>query len=337
MKRYLASFTAIAAGVLLLNQPLAAQEKEKDKDKSKLSENEEIIIKKKSDKDSKFTVEIKNGEVTVNGKPIDEFDDENVVVKKERSSSRVRIASGSPFRGGAGNSVDFYEGHPPGESTSAFLGVVSEKTEKGIKVEDVTNNSAAEKAGIKPGDIITKIDDDVITTPDVLTKVIRKHKPEDKVTIYYEREGKADKVTATLGKRVSVSVRTYGSANLEDMPQLRAMPDMNMNFDWDDSRGHRLLLSTPKPRLGIKAQDTEDGKGVKVLDVDDESAAAKAGVKEDDIITEFDGKKVNSADELAAAAREAKEKPSVKVAFNRSGKSQTVEIKTPRKLKTANL
>ena len=76
---------------------------------------------------------------------------------------------------------------------------------------------------------------------------------------------------------------------------------------------------------------------MKVLDVDDESAAEKAGIKKDDVITEFDGKKVNSTDELASAARESKEKPAVKVTFNRDGKSQSVEIKTPKKLKTANL
>jgi serine protease Do len=76
---------------------------------------------------------------------------------------------------------------------------------------------------------------------------------------------------------------------------------------------------------------------VKVLDVDEESAAGKAGIKEDDIITEFDGKTVNSADELAVAARDSREKAAVTVKLKRDGKVQSVEIKTPRKLRTANL
>jgi serine protease Do len=87
----------------------------------------------------------------------------------------------------------------------------------------------------------------------------------------------------------------------------------------------------------LKAQDTEDGKGVKVIDVDEGSAADKSGIKKDDVITEFEGKEVNSADALAQASHESKDKPSVKVKVNRGGNSQTIDVKIPRKLKTANL
>ena len=53
-----------------------------------------------------------------------------------------------------------------------------------------------------------------------------------------------------------------------------------------------------EPRIGLRAQDTEDGKGVKVVDVDDESAADRSRYQRDDIITEFDGKAVNDVDTL---------------------------------------
>ena len=103
----------------------------------------------------------------------------------------------------------------------------------------------------------------------------------------------------------------------------------SFNFNWNDNQ----------PKLGIKAQDTEDGKGVKVLEVDEESAAAKAGIKEGDIITSFDGKAINSVNELVdgnRAVREAK-KISLPVEFLRDGKTQKAEIRVPRKLRTAEL
>jgi len=64
MRRYLISCTAMASLALLLCQPLAAQEnkdkdKDKDKEKSKITDNEELIIKRKGDKDTKVTIEIK--------------------------------------------------------------------------------------------------------------------------------------------------------------------------------------------------------------------------------------------------------------------------------------
>ena len=89
--------------------------------------------------------------------------------------------------------------------------------------------------------------------------------------------------------------------------------------------------------MGLSVQDTDDGKGVKVLNVDHESNAAKAGLKENDVITEVDGKAVNSADEVAKIIRESKDKVSVMMKLQRSGKTQNVEVKIPRKLKTANL
>jgi serine protease Do len=334
MRRYLISCTAIAAMTLLLCQPLAAQDKElaeKDKarDKNKVGDNEEIIIKRKGDKDTKVTIEIKGDEVIVNGKPLAEFDDENIVIRKGRPRVYGLTAPHSPFRG-QGGTLNFENDQFFGPE-SPVLGVYTEKDKdvKGAIIEKVVEGSAAEKAGLKENDVITKVNDAVISGPEDLSKVIGNHKPEEKVTITYERNGKTNKVDVTLGKRKG------GSFNFQS-PRIEALPDFN--FDWKDGDfGPRNFSYSSKPRIGIKAQDTEDGKGVKVVGVDDESPAEKAGIKKDDVITEFDGKKITGADELASAARNAKDKTAVKITFNRDGKSQTVEVKTPKKLKTANL
>jgi serine protease Do len=335
MKRFLISSTAMAALTLLLCQPLAAQDKEKDKDKdksdkTKVIDNEQIIIKRKGDKDTKITIEIKGDDITVNGKPLEEFKDEDVTVRKEKST--IWATPHSPFRG-QGGTLSFGGDHDLLRE-GAILGVYTEKDKdvKGAIIEKVSEGSAADKAGLKENDVIKKVDDENIDDPEDLTKLISKHKPEDKITITYERGGKTNKTEATLGKRKG------GALSLRAAPQFD-MPNMpNFNFDWKDGDfAPRMYSYGGKPRLGIKAQDTEDGKGVKVLSVDDESAAEKAGIQDDDIITEFDGKKVNTAEELANAAKEAKDKAAVKITFNRNGKSQTVEVKTPKKLKTATL
>lgn len=334
MKRFLISCTALAAITLLLSQPLAAQDKEKDKDKDKdktrITSNEEIIIKRKGDKDTKITIEIKGDDITVNGKPLDEFTDEEIVVRKGRTNFLATPHS-SPFRGQSGT-LNF-SGDNNFLKEGAQLGVYTDKDKdvKGAIVNKVTPGSAADKAGLKENDVIKKIDNDDIDSPEELSKIIGKHKPDDKITITYERAGKNNKTEATLGRKRGQTLALRGQ-NFEQFE----MPNFNFDFkdgDWSP----RTFSYGAKPRLGIKAQDTEDGKGVKVLDVDDESAAEKAGIKEDDVITEFDGKKVNTAEELAGAAKEAKDKAAVKITFNRNGKSQTVEVKTPKKLKTATL
>jgi serine protease Do len=261
----------------------------------------------------------------VNGKPLSDYDDDNISVRKNdvtiwNGNARALVGTqASPFRYRSG---DVYS---TGER--AFLGVTTDKDDKGAKITNVTDNSAAEKAGLKEDDVIIRVDDTKIENQEQLSKAITKHKPEEKVTVVYLRGGKEQKVVVPLGKT------TYSESFV--MPRVVTTPDMNFNFD-HNGMGQSFYYSS-RGRIGIKAQDTEDGKGVKVLEVGDESLADKAGLKEDDIITEFDGKPINSADDLAEAAKGSREKNSITVKYTRDGKPQTAEIKIPKKLKTTNL
>ena len=303
---------------------------------------DEIIIKHKTDKDVKVTIEIKNGQVFVNGKPASDYQDENLSIRRAKiktlngnalvfgdGDNDLTIAP-SPFRRGGAWSYN----RKTITSNRAFLGVTSLKPDNGpdgAKIGEISPGSAAEKAGLKQGDLITKVDDITIDGPESLSDAIGRHKPEDKVSITFTRDGKGQKVTAVLGKGNGVTVYGFnGNPDAEFYRNFKELMPPQGNYNYNYNFGG-------SPRLGIHAQDTEDGKGVKVLEVDEESAASKAGLKEGDIVTRFDGKEVNNATELAQTARESRTKPSVHVNVLRAGKSLDLEIKIPRKLKTADL
>lgn len=354
MKRIVLA-TAVLAAVAISNPSLAQDKKTREKEvkekpakaKSDYETKEDyktkedfdqIIIRKKSDKDSKVVIEIKGGDIIVNGKPLDDFENDDVSIRRVRTpriyNADARFRSLAPLTtiGRAWNLDE--DGEAPGlafaGSNRAFLGVTTEEEDGGAKITSVSDKSAAEKAGLKKGDVIKKINDIKIEDPSDLSNAVGKFKPEDKVTITYEREGKENKAEVTLGKNRSMSaVQAYSFTS----PRAYSSDAYNFNFD------SNVYSVFGRPRLGIKAQDTEEGNGVKVLDVAKESLAEKAGIKEGDIITEFDGKAITSADELADAANDAQEqkKTAMNVKVTRDGKSQTVEIKIPKKLKTANL
>jgi serine protease Do len=210
----------------------------------------------------------------------------------------------------------------------AFLGVSSRKAEKGgATVLEVTKSSAAEKAGIKKGDIITKVNDSKIDNPETLFETIHDFKPNDKVKITFTRDGKEQTVTATLGKAEQMMPKNFNYNYNFKMPPMP--PDMD---------GLHMGPWGPRPpKLGIKVQDAEDGKGVNILEVEDSSAAAKSGLRKGDIILQFDGTTVNSTNELVDQLEEARQKPTVKAKIQRGGVTQEIEIKIPRKLKTAEL
>ncbi|WP_275463785.1 S1C family serine protease [Streptomyces noursei] len=67
--------------------------------------------------------------------------------------------------------------------------------------EPVTPGGPADKAGLKPGDTITKLDDTVVDSGPTLISEIWQHKPGDRVTLTYKRSGKEHTTQVTLGQR----------------------------------------------------------------------------------------------------------------------------------------
>lgn len=330
MKKMILKLSAVVITCLLI-APVAihAQDKDKDKDKDKSDKSsEQIIITKKGNSNDKVTIEINGDKVTVNGKPVEDWKDGDISINRRKL--RNNGVYNYNFNWDDHNGMFFNE-----DGNTAMLGVVTEKTDDGVKITDVTDESGARKAGLKEDDIITKVDDKKIEDPDDLTKVIRDHKPGDKVTITYLRDKKQQTTTAELTKWKGAGFSVFTKIPNMDWntisPKIEAMPRFKM------APGQYYAFGDSRPRLGLSVQDTEDGKGVKVIDVDDEGNAQKAGVKEDDIIVAVNDKEVNSADEVAKIVRDNRDKPSVMLKIKRDGKTQNIEVKMPHKLKTADL
>ena len=74
-----------------------------------------------------------------------------------------------------------------------------------------------------------------------------------------------------------------------------------------------------------------------MLDVDEDMPAAKAGLQKDDIITEVDGALIASVDELKTKISHIKDGAHLKLGIQRKGKKQEIDVKIPKKLKTADL
>ena len=345
MKRLAVNF-AIAALLATVAIPSFAQdvkEKEKEKESKEKKKNvEQIVITRNSDDKEKTVIEINGDKITVNGKPIEDLKDGDIKVHRNKyktmeglngySIPRTSIGQNWNWDGDHDNSFRFFG---DADENRAMLGVVTEEAEGGVKVTEITDESAAKKAGIKEGDIITKIDDTKIEDPDKLTEAVRKHKPGEKVTITLLRDKKEQKVTAELGKWKGVGAFGFSPGQNFKMD----MPDYN-DLIAPKIQGMPRAQAWSRsgtPRLGLSVQDTDDGKGVKVIEVDEESNAAKAGIKENDIVTHFNDKEVNSADEVAKLVKENKDKVSFNLKIKRDGKTQNIEVKVPRKLKTADL
>ncbi|GAA1940807.1 S1C family serine protease [Nocardioides marmoribigeumensis] len=73
----------------------------------------------------------------------------------------------------------------------------------GAGVEQVTPGSAGDKAGLEAGDVVTKVDDEPISSSESLVATIRGYRPGDKVTLTILRDGKTQTLDATLDSDVA--------------------------------------------------------------------------------------------------------------------------------------
>lgn len=315
---------------------LVAQDGKKDNDAKDKNEAEQIIITRKGNKDEKVVVEVNGDKIIVNGKELKDDKDGDITVRRHKIKD-VWAFGGNGLTG-TWNGNDHLKMFNMDENR-AMLGVTTDQADKGAEIQSVSDESAAEKAGLKEGDVIIKIDDKKIETPDDLTEAIQDRKPGDKVNITYLRDKKEQRASAELGKWKGAGVYSFQNGQNFNMdfekmiPKIKAIPRTRITAPY----GQAWSWSGGGPKLGISVQDTEDGKGVKVLEVDEDGNAAKAGIKEEDVITEVDGKAVNSADEIAKLMKESKDKVSAKVKLLRKGKTENVDVKIPRKLKTTDL
>lgn len=288
---------------------------------------EKIIIRKKNNRTEKVTIVLDGDKMTVNGKPVDDFVSEDVEISRgEENPFEVPMPPGREMF-----NQDFMRELG---GNKAFLGVMTRKTDDGAVITNVTDESPADKAGLKEDDVIIKVEKETVTGPDDLYKAIGKFKPKDKVSITYKRDGKENTIKAELeeGNQMRVfSFNNKGDNGLDrnfnfTMPEIPGLDGLRGFGGWDN-----------KPRLGLQVQDTENGKGVKVLEAEEESAAENAGLKEDDIITKVNGKDINSVDDLKESIKDVKDGDTIKVNYLRDGKSQSVDVKFPKELKTIDL
>ena len=266
-----------------------------------------------------------------------------IMIPRDKSKEN-KIVEGKPLDLNIDDVLSFAT---PAQSNAAFLGVISEENELGAKINEVSKGSPAEKAGLKKDDIITNVNEEKITGPKDLYDAIGKYKPSDKVQISILKNGAKTKLTAELEKNKAQSF-SYSMPNqgmtiepnfVPSTPrgrgnngtqrfgfELPQMPELNNFFG-----------NIEKPKLGISVEDVEENEGVKISSVSENSPAAKAGLKEDDIITEVNDKKVKDVDGIKPIIKGATEGTVFKFNITRNGKKTVIEVKIPKKLKTADL
>jgi M6 family metalloprotease-like protein len=183
-------------------------------------------------------------------------------------------------------------------SLPGYLGINVKADGKGVlAITQVQPSSPAEKAGLKPGDVLAKVDDRVVRSPDDLRELLQAKGPGARFPIAVVREEMPMDVTVTL------------EATSRPM-----------------SSGGKGTGAPKRSYLGVQFGVPKDGEGVLISEVTKDSPADKSGLKKDDVVVKMDGKPVQDADQFRDLLTDKKPGDKTVLTVERAGKEQTINV-----------
>jgi serine protease Do len=170
------------------------------------------------------------------------------------------------------------------------------KQYSGAIVSSVSEGSAAEKAGVKRGDIIQSFNGVAVHDTNTLRNRVAEAGPGSSADVVILRDGSEKHLTVKLDEATASK-----AARMRD-----SEPEAS-----DDKTALGIAVAPLTPELAERAHASKNAHGLLVEDVNQDGRAAAAGVQPGDIIQEVNRQPVKSVDELKAALKKASDRPTL--------------------------
>src|SRR5580765_7213186 len=184
------------------------------------------------------------------------------------------------------------------------------KQVNGVIVSAVTPDSAADRAGIKRGDVITTFNGQPVQDYNALRNRVADLTPGSSVSVVVVRDG---------------SEKTL-NVKLDEATGTRASRERDGASGSDDKAALGIAVAPLTPDLAAEAKLPRNARGVVVQDVNPDGRAADAGIQAGDIILEVNRQSVQSVDDLRAAVRKSADRPTL-LLVNRDGHDIFVTVR----------
>jgi serine protease Do len=208
-------------------------------------------------------------------------------------------------------------GVQPQAITADMVDQLGLKSTRGALIAEVVPKSPAEKAGLKPGDVVVTLNGKPVNDPNQFQRDVGSVGPGQSAKVDVLREGKTRTFEVKLAQRpeeMEVAERSPGQSEEEQSK--------------GDVLGVRVQTLTPE--LAQRARVDEGTKGVVVMDVAQDSPAATAGIEPGDVIVEMNRQPINSMDDYKKALSRLKRGGSalLRVKQGQSATYVTVKLKS---------
>ncbi len=184
---------------------------------------------------------------------------------------------------------------------------------KGVLVNNVMKGGAADKAGIKRGDILTAINGEEVPDGNSLRNKVASTKPGTEIKLTYLRDGKKDEINIKLGE-----FNRTGDAPASTEEK---------NDEKESSESGKLGLSLQKltPEIAKQLNIPSEVKGLVVTAVAPDGAAAEKGIMRGDVILEINRQMVESLNDVESAIEKSGDKP-ILLLISRRGQTSFIPV-----------
>src|SRR5881275_3261967 len=185
----------------------------------------------------------------------------------------------------------------------------------GALVSEVEANAPAAKTGIKTGDVITAVNGKKISDARELRLLIGSMAPGTKAQIEVNREGQSKNINVELAEMPPGEAEQ----GAETTPEESAQPEKATVFG-----GVAVADITDEIRNALNL--SKDIRGAVIAEIDSDSPAAKAGLREGDVIQEVNKQPVRNAKELVAISKKLKPNEKILIRVWSQGRSGFVAL-----------
>jgi serine protease Do len=185
----------------------------------------------------------------------------------------------------------------------------------GALVGEVVPKSPSEKAGMKTGDVITAVNGKKVSDARELRLMIGSMAPGTKVQIEVNREGQSKIINVELAEMPAGEAEQ----GAETSPEESAQPEKATVFG-----GVAVADVTDEIRNALNL--SKDVKGAVIAEIDADSPAAKAGLREGDVIQEVNKQPVRNAKDLVAISKKLKPNEKILIRVWSQGRSGFVAL-----------
>ena len=190
---------------------------------------------------------------------------------------------------------------PIGEDLASALGLPKDRGEFVQRVED---DGAAAKAGIKRGDVVTKVNGKDVTPSQSLSYIVANTKPGTRIPIEVVRDGKTMTLYAVIGTRPPEEELAGTTFDPEDEQAMPDDPKGSADTAIQNELGLAVQPLTPDIARAIGV-DTGT-KGLVIAAAASSSDAGRKGLRRGDVIVSANRASVTTSDALAKVIADAK-------------------------------